>query len=154
MFISDIVVSGNMIWSTGSLIDICLSSCNSILFISELWLQMLCAYWPCTLEYVMPFHGHYCLFMISVKLWNIRCLTSIWCGLVPSRQQAIWYILRFNGATYNLIENSSVTPVWYLWVCCLSLCLVWFCFVLFIISPCCVSHCGWLRSVRCEFVLQ
>ena len=67
--------------------------------------------------------------MISVKLWNVICLTSVWCGLVPSWQQAIGKLLRFNGTTYKLIWNSSVTPVWYWRDCCLSLRLVWFCFV-------------------------
>ena len=56
IFLCDIAVSGSMIGATGSLINIC--SCNSMLFNSGLWLQMRCAYWPWTLEYVLPFHGH------------------------------------------------------------------------------------------------
>ena len=56
IFLCDIALSGSMIEAAGSLIDVC--SCNSMLFYSGLWLQMRCAYWPWTLEYVLPFHGH------------------------------------------------------------------------------------------------
>ena len=63
----------------------------SVLLNSGLWLQMLCAYWSWTLEYALLFHSHYCLFMISVKLWNVICFEErmVWLGAKSATGQLI-----------------------------------------------------------------
>ena len=57
-------------------------------------------------------------------------------------------LLCLNGISYELFENLSVTLLWYLWVCCLSLCLAWICFV-FVCSFIMLCSTLWLAS-QCE----